>query len=124
DVGPDFAVGGMLKYLLGTAGIGFLYARQDVIKQLVPTVTGWFAQTDIFAMDATRYDPTPNARRFEMGTPPVINCYAAEAGLNVLEEVGLPIIERRVSELPSTIVGAARAAGYTLANPELPERRG
>ena len=26
----DFAVGGMLKYLLGTAGIGFLYARRAV----------------------------------------------------------------------------------------------
>src|SRR6201996_3794858 len=25
----DFAAGGMLKYLLGTAGIGFLYARDD-----------------------------------------------------------------------------------------------
>lgn len=121
---PDFAVGGMVKYLLGTAGIGFLYARRDVIEQLVPTVTGWFAQADIFAMDTTRYDPAPNARRFEMGTPPVINCYAAEAGLKVLEEIGLPLIESRVSDLTAAIVAEARSAGYTLAVPELPERRG
>src|SRR5580692_7699096 len=32
----DFAVGGMLKYLLGTAGIGFLYARDSIIRSLPP----------------------------------------------------------------------------------------
>ena len=39
-VDPDFVVGGMVKYLLGTAGIGFLYVRQALIESLVPTVTG------------------------------------------------------------------------------------
>ena len=33
----DFAVGGMLKYLLGTAGIGFLYVRGSLIPTLTPT---------------------------------------------------------------------------------------
>ncbi len=64
EVSPDFVVGGMVKYLLGTAGIGFLYVRKALIESLVPTVTGWFAQSDIFAMDTTRYDPAPSARRF------------------------------------------------------------
>jgi selenocysteine lyase/cysteine desulfurase len=124
EVRPDFVVGGMVKYLLGTAGIGFLYVRRDLIENLVPTVTGWFAQTDIFAMDTTRYDPAPNARRFEMGTPPVINCYAAEAGLRLLREVGMPHIEGRVSDLTAAIVAEARSEGYTLAVPDDPERRG
>ena len=30
----DFAVGGMLKYLLGTAGIGFLYVRDSLVRSL------------------------------------------------------------------------------------------
>jgi selenocysteine lyase/cysteine desulfurase len=123
-VDPDFVVGGMVKYLLGTAGIGFLYVRRDLIEHLVPTVTGWFAQSDIFAMDTTRYDPAPDARRFEMGTPPVINCYAAEAGIKVLEEVGMSLIEGRLSELTAAIVAEARSAGYTLAVPDDPRRRG
>jgi len=123
-VAPDFVVGGMVKYLLGTAGIGFLYVRRELIEHLVPTVTGWFAQSDIFAMDTTRYDPAPDARRFEMGTPPVINCYAAEAGIKVLEEVGMSLIEGRLSELTAAIVAEARSAGYTLAVPDDPRRRG
>ena len=46
-LGVDFAVGGMLKYLLGTAGIGFLYVARRHIAALTPTVSGWFAQADI-----------------------------------------------------------------------------
>jgi selenocysteine lyase/cysteine desulfurase len=123
-VSPDFVVGGMVKYLLGTAGIGFLYVRQALIESLVPTVTGWFAQSDIFAMDTTRYDPAPDARRFEMGTPPVPNCYAAEAGLQILAEIGLPAIEKRIVELTTAIISEAKAAGYTLAVPDDPKRHG
>ncbi len=123
-VSPDFVVGGMVKYLLGTAGIGFLYVRQALIESLVPTVTGWFAQSDIFAMDTTRYDPAPDARRFEMGTPPVPNCYAAEAGLQILAEISLPTIEKRIVELTAAIISEAKAAGYTLAVPDDAERHG
>jgi len=124
SAGVDFVAGGMLKYLLGTAGIGFLYVRKALIESLVPTATGWFAQSDIFAMDSTRYDPAPDARRFEMGTPPVPNCYAAEAGLKILAEFGMPAIESRISDLTASIVAEAKSAGYTLAVPDDPERRG
>lgn len=124
QAGVDFVVGGMLKYLLGTAGIGFLYVRQPLIETLVPTNTGWFAQSDIFAMDTTGYNPSPTARRFEMGTPPIPNCYAAEAGLQILETVGLPTIEYRIGELTAAIIAEAKKAGYTLAVPDDPERHG
>lgn len=120
----DFVAGGMLKYLLGSAGLAFLYVRDALIRELTPTVTGWFAQADIFAMDNTRYDPSPTARRFETGTPPVPNSYAAEAGLGIIEEVGLPAIDYRIRELTAAIIQDAKAAGYTLAVPEDPERHG
>lgn len=115
--GVDFVVGGMLKYLLGTAGIGFLYARRELIESLTPTVTGWFAQEDIMAMDITRYAPAATARRFEAGTPAVPNTYMAEAGLAIVHEVGLEAIEHRIGELTAAIKSAATAAGYRLASP-------
>jgi len=124
QAGVDFVVGGMLKYLLGTAGIGYLYVREPLIEKLVPTATGWFAQADIFAMDTSGYNPAPTARRFEMGTPPVPNCYAAEAGLQILEDVGLPAIEYRIGELTAAIKVEAKKAGYSLATPDDPDRHG
>lgn len=122
--GVDFVVGGMLKYLLGTAGIAFLYARQDLIKSLEPTVTGWFAAQDIMAMDITGYSPAATARRFEAGTPPVPNTYMAEAGMAILHEIGLPAIAGRINELTTAIKDAAIEQNYRLASPLDPRRHG
>ncbi len=120
----DFAVGGMLKYLLGTAGIGFLYVRGKLISQLTPTNSGWFAQENIAAMDITANRPSSTARRFEAGTPPVVNCYAAEAGLKIILEVGTDAIEARVRELTRRCMESLEDIGWTAATPPQQERRG
>jgi selenocysteine lyase/cysteine desulfurase len=120
----DFAVGGMLKYLLGTAGIGFLYVRDSLVRSLHPTHSGWFAQADIFAMDITANRPAPTARRFEAGTPPVVNCYATEAGLQILLDVGTPAIERRVRALTRRCMERLNEIGWASVTPTLDERRG
>jgi selenocysteine lyase/cysteine desulfurase len=124
SLGVDFAVGGMLKYLLGTAGIGFLYARQDLIQSLTPSVTGWFAQADPGAMDIFHNVPAPNAQRFQAGTPPVPSCYAAEAGLDIILEAGIEQIDSRVRALTGRCMDRLIEAGYLLATPRDDARRG
>lgn len=119
----DFAVGGMLKYLLGTAGIGWLYvARQHL--GLTPTVSGWFAQADIDAMDIFANDPAPSARRFQTGTPPVVNCYAAEAGIDLIGGVGIQAIDTRIREITGEAMDRLIDAGCRLATPREDSRRG
>lgn len=117
QLGADFAVGGTFKYLLGTAGMAYLYVREALVPALVPTTTGWFAQADVMAMDVTAYRPSPSARRFEAGTPAVVNTYAAAAGIGVIREVGLPAIAARIVELTTQVKEEARRAGYALATP-------
>jgi selenocysteine lyase/cysteine desulfurase len=120
----DFAVGGMLKYLLGTAGIGFLYVRDSLVRSLHPIHSGWFAQENIFAMDITANRPASTARRFESGTPAVVNCYAAEAGLEVLLGVGTQAIERRVRSLTRRCMDSLREIDWPSITPASDERRG
>ena len=120
----DFAVGGMLKYLLGTAGIGFLYCRPELIQSLVPTHSGWFAQKDITAMNIFGNVPSPTARRFEAGTPPVPNCYAAEAGLEFLLKVGTPVIEKRIQQLTRRCMEKLNEIGWASHTPTADARRG
>jgi selenocysteine lyase/cysteine desulfurase len=120
----DFAVGGMLKYLLGTAGLGFLYVRDTFVQSLLPTNSGWFAQTDIGAMDITANRPAPSARRFEAGTPAVVNCYASEAGLQILLGVGTPAIEKRVYALTRRCMQRLEEIGWPSITPIQNERRG
>jgi selenocysteine lyase/cysteine desulfurase len=120
----DFAAGGMLKYLLGTAGIAFLYVRDSFTKSLVPTNSGWFAQANIAAMDITANRPAPNARRFEAGTPAVVNAYAAEAGLKFLLSVGTPAIEKRITALTRRCMQRLEEIGWPSITPAANERRG
>jgi selenocysteine lyase/cysteine desulfurase len=123
-LGVDFAAGGMLKYLLGTAGIGFLYVRDALVPSLVPASSGWFAQENIGSMDITANRPAPSARRFEAGTPAVVNCYAAEAGLRMLLRVGTGAAEKRIRTLTARCMLRLREIDWASVTPSEDDRRG
>ena len=93
SLGADVVTGGTVKYLLGTAGLGFMWARPEVYERLVPTQTGWFADENIFAMSIADYSPHRSARRFDSGTPPVPALYAGVAGVSLVESSGVAAID-------------------------------
>ena len=120
----DFLVGGVLKYLLGSAGLAYLYARKDLIPSLQPTSIGWFSQANIFDMDIYANTPSPTARRFESGTPPVPNIYAALAGIKLIQSVGLEKIEAHLREITGAIKEGAMQRGFNLVSPVDPDKHG
>lgn len=120
----DFIVGGSLKYLLSTAGVGFLYVREDLISRSQPTQTGWFAQEDIHAMLIHDNIPARNARRFEQGTPSVPNLYAVEAGLKLILEIGVLNIRKHVANLNERLKAGVMDIGGRLMSPMDPENHG
>ena len=124
DWDVDFIVGGSLKYLLSTAGVGFLYVRKDLIKQSQPTQTGWFAQENIHAMLIHDNIPASTARRFEQGTPSVPNLYAVEAGLQFILEVGVKNIRSHVSALNERLKEGVIKIGGKLMSPLNPDHHG
>jgi len=123
-LGVDALIGGALKYLLASAGLGFLYIRNNYLSKLDPYATGWFAQADIFAMDMHKHEPAPDARRFESGTPPVPSIYAAEAGLGIINRIGMTAIRDHVRGLTARLKDGVRDMGGRLATPDDPERHG
>lgn len=123
-LGVDFVTGGTVKYLLASAGLGFLYVRGELLPGLLPTQTGWFADEDIFRMDISDYSPAPDARRFDAGTPPVPNIYAGLAGMSIVEEAGTPAIEDHVAGLTARLVDGLDELGAVVVTPRDPERRG
>ena len=124
SLGADVVTGGTVKYLLGTAGLGFMWVTPEVREALVPTQTGWFADEDIFAMSIADYSPHASARRFDAGTPPVPSLYAGVAGLSVLEEAGVPAIEAHIAGLVDRLLDGLDALGATVVTPRDPRRRG
>jgi len=120
----DFLVGGVLKYLLASAGLAYLYVRKELLSGLNPTTAGWFSQANIFAMDIYHNTPSPTARRFEAGTPPVPNTYAAVAGIKLVQSVGVEAIERKIGELTGAIKEGVMQRGFNLASPVDPAKHG
>ncbi len=114
----DFLVGGTHKYLLSSAGTAFLYVRPELIEQLIPTTSGWFAQANIGAMDIHSNEPSPSARRFEMGTPVVPSVYTALAGFRLIESVGIDAITAEIADLTRAIKSGVRELGLQLATPD------
>jgi len=123
-LGVDFMVTGALKYLLGPAGIAFLYVRRALIERFMPLVTGWFGRANPFAFAPDCLDWSPTARRFEAGTPPVPNAYAAAAGIKLLQAVGFDTIDGQVRFLVNRFASGACARGLPLVTPADPSRRG
>jgi selenocysteine lyase/cysteine desulfurase len=124
SLGADVVTGGTVKYLLGTAGLGFMWVRREVRETLTPTQTGWFADEDIFAMSIADYSPHRSARRFDAGTPPVPSLYAGVAGLSLVEEAGAQAIEAHVRSLVDRALDGLDELGATVATPREAGRRG
>ncbi|MFL6037650.1 MAG: aminotransferase class V-fold PLP-dependent enzyme [Gaiellaceae bacterium] len=116
-LGVDFLGAGVLKYLLGSAGLGFFYCRRELVDRVWPTQTGWFADENIFAMDHTDYSPAHTAARFQSGTPPVPAIYAGIAGIDLMHEIGIAETREHVNALSAHFVEGLDELDATLATP-------
>ena len=117
EQGVDFLVGGCTKYLIGTSGVGFMVVRDSLTSDLQPTATGWFAQENPHAMDIYHHRPHASARRFESGTPNACGLFAAEAGLEVLLDVGMEAVAEQIDRVTSLIKDAVDTHGWNLVTP-------
>ena len=117
ELGVDALAAGVLKYLLGSAGLGFLWTRPGLADELTPTETGWFADRDIFEMAHTRYAPAPNARRWQSGTPPVPAIYAGIAGIELMREIGIAETREHVNALNEQLIAGVDELGGTVVTP-------
>jgi selenocysteine lyase/cysteine desulfurase len=120
----DFLAAGTLKYLLGSAGLAFFYCRRELWDRAWPTATGWFADEDIFAMDIHDYSPSPTARRFQSGTPPIPSIYAGIAGIELMQEIGIAETREYVLDLNERLIAGVDDLGGTVVTPREPERQG
>jgi kynureninase len=123
ELGVDFAVGGSVKWLCGGPGAGWLYVRPDLAERLEPTLVGWQGHARPFAFEP-ELEYAAGARRFLTGTPNVPALYAATAGYDVIEEVGVPRIRERSLMLSQLLIDRCDEVGLEIVSPREAERRG
>jgi selenocysteine lyase/cysteine desulfurase len=124
ELDVDFLGAGVLKYLLGSAGLGFFYCRRELVERVWPTQTGWFADENIFAMDHTDYSPARTAARFQSGTPPVPSIYGGIAGMALMQEIGIAETREHVLSLNSRLIDGLDELRAELVTPRRQEQRG
>src|SRR2546426_4143242 len=84
----DFAVGGSVKWLCGGPGNGWADVPPDLAERPQPTFMGWQAHARPFAFEP-ELDYAERSARFLTGTPNVPALYAATAGYDLIEEIGV-----------------------------------
>ena len=117
ELGVDIFTTGNLKYLLGIPGIAFMYVRPEIIPALHPAATGWFGQQNPFAFRVKELDYAHEARRMEGGTPPVTAAFAARAGMEFINQVGLDRIGQHIDYLSYHCLNEALARNLKVVSP-------
>ena len=121
----DFVTGGCLKWLCGGPGNAFLYTRPDLLRTVRPSFTGWVSHRAPFSFDTgpvgdhgTRSD----AMRMMNGTPSIPAYYAALAGLDVINDVGVDRIREHSRRMTSRLLALVDRYGFRSAAARDPDR--
>jgi selenocysteine lyase/cysteine desulfurase len=116
----DVLACGAQKWLLSPWGSGFVYVRQELIRELRPTVTGWmaFEGTDDFTR-LTEYNDTlrGDARRFELITLPYQDFAGMNASLRLLLDTGICRIADHLRALQEPVLEWAARSGVRVVSP-------
>lgn len=120
----DFLTAGMQKYLLGIPGIAFLYVKKDIAEKLTPRVTGWFGQKNPFLFDGRNVEYANGAIRFDTGTFPMINGFAANKALDIILKTGVSNIQTYLRELSEFAINYSLSKDLEVASPLDVQKKG
>jgi kynureninase len=123
ELGADFAVGGVLKWLCGGPGVGYLYVREDLRKRFLPALTGWSAHRRPFAFETGAIDAREDSFRYLNGTPHIPALYACQPGLEILNKAGIEAIRAKSIGMTTRLLVGAKARGWRVNTPENPQER-
>ncbi|MBI5115338.1 aminotransferase class V-fold PLP-dependent enzyme [Candidatus Poribacteria bacterium] len=121
EMGIDCLSAGTHKALLGLPGLGIFYCRKSLLEKLRPVHIGWGSLEKEIGndYDTSSYDKEParGARRYEEGCKDLVGIAALNAGLSLIEEIGIDNIERRLKEMTDYLCEQAEAKGCEITSP-------
>ncbi len=115
----DFFSTTAMKWLLGPAGVGFLYVAQRHLNR-IPPQAGYAGG----GFDIHHFAPPPTADRFQLGMPNLIGMAATRPGLEILLEIGMENVEAHVLELSGQCISGLLERGLKVLTPAQAQHRG
>lgn len=108
--------------MCGPTGVGFLYGKPELLRQMPPFLGGGEMIADVF-WDRSNYADIPH--KFEAGTPAIAEAIMLGAAVDYLQQVGLARIHAYEQELVAYLWQKLQEVpGIRLLGPAPPERAG
>ncbi|PWT91482.1 MAG: kynureninase [Acidobacteria bacterium] len=120
----DFLVGGSVKWLCGGPGAGYLYVKPSLYSLMEPGVTGWMAHEHPFAFETGPIKRAQDSTRFLHGSPQIPVLYAAEAGYEMINEIGVSSIREKSVRQTEMIFDLCERRGFKTQTPRSSDQRG
>lgn len=124
ECGIDFLSADAHKWLLGPEGIGMFYCRREIAEQLEPALVGWKSVKQEFSFERPDYELKTNALRFEEGSMNLLGIFGLGAAIELLNEVGIENIHKRILDLGEIIIQEAEKRGFVIRTPKERNARG
>jgi selenocysteine lyase/cysteine desulfurase len=87
------------KWLMGPIGTGIFYCHPDLVERLDLVFVGTDTVVDSHNYLDYRFEPKPDASRFEFSTPNVNDWVYLLAAIKLLHEIGLESVRKRILSL-------------------------
>jgi cysteine desulfurase/selenocysteine lyase len=118
----DFLAAGANKWLLGPIGIGILYIKRKNLGLLSPTLAGWKCVQSSKSYTSYNLCFLDSAKRFEPACVSVLSLVGLNAALELLLEIKVENIARRLAMLRRIIVPSLKEKGYKVFGFNCPEQ--
>jgi selenocysteine lyase/cysteine desulfurase len=110
----DFLAADGHKWLLGPEGAGVFFIRRELIERLRPVSVGWHSVVGAWNFSTIDFTLKPDAGRWENGTLNLGGIVSLGASVELLLEIGIDLIGKRVLELTDHFCDRARSAGLEI----------
>lgn len=119
-LGVDYAAFSGHK-MYGPTGVGFLYARREILEQTPPMLLGGGIVTRV-THDQAEWQATPF--KFEAGTPNIAGVIGLGAAIDYMQQIGWEALQQHERDLTEyTLENLKRVPGLTLYGPSSAESR-
>lgn len=115
--------GSAWKWLMGPVGLGVFYCDPDFQEQIELVFVGTDTVVDAHNYLDYRFEPKPDASRFEFSTPNLNDWVYLLAALRLLREIGLENARKRILSLNAYLREGLESRGFHIRASGRPEER-
>jgi len=116
----DFLAADGHKWLCAPEGAGVFYVRKEFQGHLRPTTVGWLSMKDPFNFGKYQFEFADSARRYDSGSYNLAGIYGLGAAVELLLEIGVENIAKRLIHLTDRLTEGLRDKGYRILSSRAP----